>query len=254
MASRWGAGGGPRRGGGPGGLTAAAWAAVTLLLLAVVLTGCAAGDGVRIEESASAAEDTPAEASPLPAATPSPAPETEAEAPTPPSPGATRETDVPTAGAPVSPPGASGEVEIVSLLRADRAVSPAVKRRLEPCEAEEWPITFSFGELTDGPAEDLVVNVSACADGKGVGSYVYREEAERWVNVFADEEPTVFAEVTEGALRVHTQIYLDTDPTCCPSGEDVATYVWRDDGFAEQDRTYQEYPTATQEGRPDGEG
>ncbi|MBW1598965.1 hypothetical protein [Streptomyces sp. JJ38] len=230
----------------------AAWVVVTLLPLAFVLSGCAAGDGVRIEESATAREGTEAKASPLPAVTPRPD-EAEPDEPSPSAPDATRDGETPTAGAPVSPPGARGEVEIVSLLRADPKVSYDVKAGLAPCVEDAWPIQVTSADLTDGEAEDLVVNVSACADGKGVGAYVYRQgRAGEWVNVFADEEPTVFAEPAKRALLVHTQVYLDVDPMCCPSGEDIATYEWRKDGFAERDRTYKEYPRATESGGDTG--
>ncbi|WP_461029851.1 hypothetical protein, partial [Streptomyces sparsus] len=157
--------------------------------------------------------------------------------------GPASQSPLPTAGAPVSPPGARKALDVVSLLRSDPAVGDMVRQDLHPCNAESWPVDVAYGRLTGGSAADLVINVYTCGDGKGVGSYVFRQGSRgAWVNVFADEEPAVYAEIDNGSLRVYQEIFLKDDPLCCPSGEDVVTYVWRDGGFAELDRTYQEYP------------
>ncbi|MCX2970719.1 MULTISPECIES: hypothetical protein [Streptomyces] len=229
----------------------ALWALVTLVLLAFVLSGCSAGDGVRVEQSAGAAEDPGARATPLPAATPSPESGHEGVAggaapaePRPPTEGGRSMT----AAAPVSPPGAAKEVEVVSLLKGDPAVSQDVKEGLSPCVRDAWPVHVAYGRLTgNGGTADLVVNVSACADGNGLGSYVYRQRAPgEWESVFAHEGSAVYAEVGRDALLLHQQIYLPGDAVCCPSGEDVVTYSWRDGGFRERDRVYQEYPEPTE--------
>lgn len=214
--------------------TALAVAAASALMAA--LTECGQGDGVRTEQSA-AASLVP-QASQLPAS-PMPTESSPESLPEPDSAG----SSPPMVAPPVSPPGAREKLDIVGLLKADGAVGPDVKQALRPCPEKTWPIDVSYGRLTDQIASDVVVNVSACADGKGVGSYVYQQSrAGRYVNVFADEEPGVFAETKKSALLVYQEIYLKDDPDCCPSGEDVVTYVWQGGEFTERDRTYSEFP------------
>ena len=50
----------------------------------------------------------------------------------------------------------------------------------------------------------------------GVGSYVYREEGGRYENVFAAEEPPVYAEIDRGDLVVTKQVYEKGDPVVEP--------------------------------------
>ncbi|UGY92196.1 hypothetical protein [Streptomyces gobiensis] len=237
-------------------------ASTVSVLLATALTACGSGGGIRVEQSAAASDSPHSKITQLPA---SPLPTdsgAEAGSPKPsatPSGGAQdspEEPPLPTAAVPVSPPGADRELDIVALLKADPAVGAAVKRDLHPCTRKAWPIDLAYGRLTRAAASDVVVNVSTCADGKGVGSYVYRQNrAGEYVNVFADEEPAVYAEIDKGALQVYQQIYFNDDPVCCPSGEDVVTYVWRDGKFAELDRAYKEYPKTTAgAGETGGEG
>ncbi|MBW1604277.1 LppP/LprE family lipoprotein [Streptomyces sp. JJ66] len=225
-----------------------AWALVTLGLLVFVLSGCAAGGGVRVEQADGGEADTSSQASPLPAATPSPGASGEDEPAAPAEPEAPRSADPSaTVAAPVSPPGADEEVEVVSLLKGDPAVGREVKEGLSPCVADAWPIDIAYGQLTgEDAAADLVVNVSTCADGHGLGSYVYQQQAPgEWRNVFAHEGTASYAEIADDALTLHQPIYLPGDALCCPSGEDVVTYRWRDGGFHELDRVYQEYPEPT---------
>jgi hypothetical protein len=214
------------------GLRAALSGAVTSILLA----GCGQGEGVRTEQSAAASLERRASQlpmSPLSSGTNPGQPHgADSAAPAP-----------PMGAAPVSPPGAREKLDIVALLRADRTVSSEIRQALRPCPEETWPIEVSYGRLTDRDASDVVVNVSDCTDGRGMGSYVYqRSRAGKYVNVFTDQEPGVFAKTDNSALLVHQEIYLKDDPVCCPSGEDVVTYGWRDGEFTELDRTYNEYP------------
>ncbi|MDK1472361.1 hypothetical protein QNO07_02790 [Streptomyces sp. 549] len=249
------------------GLTAAA-AVVLVLLPVAALTACGSGAGIRVETPAAASDPPQSRPSPLPAdPLPSPEPDvtgrsggaTEGPSDGPGAADGTAEPELsdagrlPTAGAPVSPPGAREALDVVALLRSTRAVGGMVREDLRPCDAESWPVDVAYGRLTGGRAADLVVNVYTCADGRGVGSYVFRQNARgTYVNVFADEEPAVYAEIDKGALRVYQEIFLKDDPACCPSGEDVVTYVWRDGGFAELDRTYQEYPQPSETAPGDG--
>ncbi|MFI7498863.1 hypothetical protein ACIBVL_10145 [Streptomyces sp. NPDC049687] len=133
-------------------------------------------------------------------------------------------------GATVSPSAAPSEtpagVDAVRLLKDDPEVSAEVKRGLKPCVGDEYPVDVSYGDLTGGPATDIVVNVLTCGDAMGVGSYVYREEGDRYENVFKAEEPPVYAEIDRGDLVVTQQVYAKGDPVSDPSGENVITYRW----------------------------
>lgn len=132
-------------------------------------------------------------------------------------------------------------VNAVRLVKADPAVSAEVKRGLEPCVADEYPVDVSYGNLTGGTADDIVVNVLTCGDAVGVGSYVYRGEGGAYTNVFTAEEPPVYAEIDRGDLVVTKQVYDRGDPVSSPSGEDVITYRWAAGRFTEEYRTHNEY-------------
>ncbi|WP_030323835.1 hypothetical protein [Streptomyces sp. NRRL B-3229] len=129
----------------------------------------------------------------------------------------------------------------VALLKSDPKVSEAVKRDLKPCVADEYPVDLSYGDLTGGSADDVVVNVVTCADLVGVGSYVYREENGSYQNVFQAEEPPVYAEIDRGDLVVTKQVYEKGDPVSAPSGENVITYRWVAGKFATVYRTHSDY-------------
>jgi hypothetical protein len=129
----------------------------------------------------------------------------------------------------------------VALLRSDPKVSEAVKRDLEPCAADQYPVDLFYGDLTGGSVDDVVVNVVTCADLVGVGSYVYREEGGSYQNVFQTEEPPVYAEIDRGDLVVTKQVYEKGDPVSDPSGENVITYRWVSGKFAAVYRTHSDY-------------
>ena len=129
----------------------------------------------------------------------------------------------------------------VALLKSDPKVSEAVKRDLEPCVADQYPVDLFYGDLTGGSADDVVVNVVTCADLVGVGSYVYREEGGSYQNVFQTEEPPVYAEIDRGDLVVTKQVYEKGDPVSDPSGENVITYRWASGRFAAVYRTHSDY-------------
>lgn len=232
-------------------------------LLVVAVAGCGAtGEGVRVEQPAAADAGPEGRASPLPAATVTPS-ETQPSPSGSKSPGGKPDkSESPSAVQPstsfsapeVSPPGAQRQLDVITLVRQDPRVGAEVKESLAPCSGQ-WPVDVAYGRLTGAGASDVIVNVTSCADGKGLGSYVYRETRDgRYVNVFAEEEVAVYAQVDNSALRVDQQIYLDGDAMCCPTGQDVVTYMWRGGKFAEMDRVYKDYPKPTDEGRDDGEG
>ncbi|MTE20399.1 hypothetical protein F0L17_15035 [Streptomyces sp. TRM43335] len=244
-----------------GGRAAVAVATATVLL-ASVLAGCDDG-GVRIESSAGSSSALPSpEASPLPV---SPPPSAFRGPPgTKPAPEGPLPSPAPTGARPVYPPDTEGELDVLELLREDPKVGGNVKKALRPCsaEAEVWPVDVSYGRLTDGHAYDVLVNVSDCDGGMGVGSYVYRQSTNgQYVGVFSAEDPPVHAEADGGRLRVSQQVYADGDPVCCPSAREVVVYVWEDERFTEKERVFEaagapgEAPSPSQEGRrSDGSG
>ncbi|MBU6535629.1 hypothetical protein [Streptomyces mayonensis] len=200
-------------------------ATAALVALGVCLSGCGAGGtGARDEGPAHADAVGGAASSSSPSASPSKVPD---------------------------------RVDAVRLVQSDPQVSSEVKRELRPCVADEYPVDVSYGELTPGAAEDVVVNVLTCGDAVGVGSYVYREEDGAYHNVFKAEEPPVYAEIDRGDLVVTKQVYDRGDPVSSPSGENVITYRWTSGRFAEKYRTHNDYsntagnvPTAVPE--PEG--
>jgi hypothetical protein len=129
----------------------------------------------------------------------------------------------------------------IALLRSDPKVSEAVKRDLEPCGTDQYPVDLIYGDLTGSSADDVVVNVVTCADPVGVGSYVYREEGGSYQNVFQAEEPPVYAEIDRGDLVVTKQVYEKDDPVAEPSGENVITYRWVSGRFVAVYRTHSDY-------------
>ncbi|ELS55293.1 hypothetical protein [Streptomyces viridochromogenes] len=134
-------------------------------------------------------------------------------------------------------------VEAVRLVKADPAVSVDVKRDLKPCVSDDYPVDVSSGDLTGGPASDLVVNVLSCGDGVGVGSYVYREQGGRYENVFKAEEPPVYAEIDRGYLVVTKQVYEKNDQLSNPSSENVVSYLWTAGRFVKKFSTHTDYGT-----------
>ncbi|MET7988785.1 MULTISPECIES: hypothetical protein [unclassified Streptomyces] len=143
-----------------------------------------------------------------------------------------------------TPSKASERVDAVKIVKDDPRVSAAVKRDLKPCVADEYPVDVSYGDLTGGSANDIVINVMTCADAVGVGSYVYREQNGRYQNVFKAEEPPVYAEIDRGDLVVTQQLYKKGDPVSYPSSEEVITYGWSSARFVEQSRIHNDYSNA----------
>ncbi|MFG2573107.1 hypothetical protein [Streptomyces sp. NPDC048481] len=125
-----------------------------------------------------------------------------------------------------SPTGAPDRSDAVRLVKNDPAVSAEVKNELKPCAGDEYPVDVSYGHLTGGSGDDLIVNVLTCGDIVGLGSYVYREDGDGYANVFKAEEPPVYAEIDRGDLVVTNQVYEKGDPVSSPSGENVVTYRW----------------------------
>ncbi|MFJ9359662.1 hypothetical protein [Streptomyces mirabilis] len=136
-------------------------------------------------------------------------------------------------------------VDAVKLVKDDPDVSDSVKSALtKPCVADEYPVDVSYGDLTGGTTDDVVVNVMTCGDAVGIGSYVYREESGRYENVFKTEEPPVYAEINRGDLVITQQLYKKGDPVEYPSSEEVITYRWTATHFTERSRTHNDYSNA----------
>ncbi|MFB6849763.1 hypothetical protein ACFCXS_33555 [Streptomyces sp. NPDC056373] len=176
--------------------------------LALLVSGCGAGGTGARDEGPAHADSVAGAAAATPSAAPSKSPDT---------------------------------VNAVKLVKDDPKVAPEVKRELKPCVANEYPVDVSYGNLTSGSADDVVVNVLTCGDAVGVGSYVYREQHGSYENVFASEEPPVYAEIDRGDLVVTKQVYDKGDPVSSPSGENVITYRWTSGHFAEKYRTHNDY-------------
>ncbi|MEH0635535.1 hypothetical protein QBA35_19760 [Streptomyces bottropensis] len=134
--------------------------------------------------------------------------------------------------------------EVVRMVRADPEVSRTVKSDLKPCVADEYPVDVTYGNLTGGAGDDLVVNVMTCADAVGVASYVYRSEKGAYRSVFLSEQPPVYAEIDRGDLMVTRQLYENGDPSSYPSSEEVTTYRWIKDSFVQRSSTRTEYSSA----------
>ncbi|RPE41832.1 hypothetical protein EDD90_4928 [Streptomyces sp. Ag109_O5-1] len=140
------------------------------------------------------------------------------------------------------------KINAVALVKADPAVSATVKRDLKPCSGNAYPVDVTYGNLTGGTVDDVVVNVLTCGDaggpGFGVGAYVYRNESGAYLNVFKAEESPVYAEIDKGDLSVTKQVYEKGDPVSSPSGENVITYSWAAGHFVQQDFHHTDYGNA----------
>ncbi|MEU9778765.1 MULTISPECIES: hypothetical protein [Streptomyces] len=154
--------------------------------------------------------------------------------------------DAPTKGTPSPGPSSSTglfaqAVDAAALLKADPEVSARVKADLRPCAADSYPVDTSYGMLTGGSSPDVVVNVMTCGDAVGLATYVYRADGGRYENVFAVEEPAVYAAIDRGDLVVTKQVYASGDPVAEPSGEEVTTYRWSAGKFAQEYWVRNEY-------------
>ncbi|MFI2203028.1 hypothetical protein ACH47Z_20050 [Streptomyces sp. NPDC020192] len=143
-----------------------------------------------------------------------------------------------------SPSGGYRRVDAVALIRNDPAVSPTVKRELKPCSGDEYQVDVSYGHLTGGSVNDVVVNVLTCGDLVGVGSYVYRDVGGTYQNVFKAEESPVYAEIDGSDLTVTKQVYDTDDPVSNPSRETVITYRWKAGRFVQTNSHETDYSKA----------
>nr|WP_306318652.1 MULTISPECIES: hypothetical protein [unclassified Streptomyces] len=147
----------------------------------------------------------------------------------------------PSPSASPSPPSSS---EAVRIVKKDPKVSADIKRDLKPCVEDEYPVDVSYGTLTGSSRSDVVVNVMTCGDAVSIGTYVYRDVGGTYKNVFRDEEPPVYGEIDRGDLVVTKQVYEKGDSVASPSGEEVLTYRWNGDHFAQESRTHNDYSKA----------
>ncbi|MFF1507421.1 hypothetical protein [Streptomyces sp. NPDC058326] len=158
------------------------------------------------------------------------------------------------AAAPTPSPSADGglrsaeRVDPIALLKADPKIGERLKADLKPCVADAYPVDASYGNLTDAPAPDVVVNVMTCGDAVGIGTYVYRKQSDRYENVFMAEDAAVYATIDRGELVVTKQVYAKGDPVAYPSGEDVLTYRWSGNRFTQHDWVHNDYSRAVGDG------
>lgn len=135
-----------------------------------------------------------------------------------------------------SPSDSDPHVDPVDLLMNDPAVSASVKRDLKPCDGDDDAVQVTYGDLTGGSVDDMLVNVSACSDWVGIGTYVYRYVGGTYQNVFKAEESPVVADIDGTGLTVTKQVYDTDDQVSNPSKETVITYRWKADRFVERYR------------------
>ncbi|UKY51922.1 hypothetical protein [Streptomyces inhibens] len=144
------------------------------------------------------------------------------------------------------------KIDAVQLMKDDPKVGADVKKSLyKPCAADEYPVEVTYASLTGSKSPDVIVNVMTCADSVGIGSYVYRKRSgakHGYDNVYANEQPSVYAGVNKGELEVSKQTYATGDKVCCPSGEDVLTYRWRSGHFTQYDSYHTDYSKTTVDG------
>ncbi|KOV68466.1 hypothetical protein [Streptomyces sp. MMG1121] len=143
-----------------------------------------------------------------------------------------------------TPHGGYRRVDAVSLIKQDPKVSATVKRELKPCSGDDYPVDVSYGDLTGGSVNDVVVNVLTCGDWVGIGSFVYRDIGGTYENVFKAEESPVYAEIDGSDLTVTKQVYDTDDAVSNPSRETVITYSWKAGRFAEKSRHETDYSKA----------
>lgn len=143
-----------------------------------------------------------------------------------------------------SPSDTFRRVDAVALVKDDPKVSESVKRDLKPCSGDDYPVDVTYGNLTGGSVDDVVVNVLTCGDAVGLGAYVYRARSGTYENVFKTEESPVYAEIDRGDLMVTKQVYEKGDRVSNPSGENVITYSWTAGRFVQGDFHHTDYGNA----------
>ncbi|WP_328915331.1 MULTISPECIES: hypothetical protein [unclassified Streptomyces] len=169
--------------------------------------------------------------------------------------GARREGPAPTATmktpSTAAPAIAADPAALAVMVRKDTGVSADVREDLTPCVGDRYPMDTDAGDLTEGDGPDLVVNVTTCGDGLGIASYVYRMINGKYLNVFADERPPVYASVEDGRLQIVHEVYRTDDPVAYPTGEEAVTYVWRANRFVQVARSFSDFDAKTPSASPE---
>ncbi|SDM49068.1 hypothetical protein SAMN04489726_1890 [Allokutzneria albata] len=175
-----------------------------LVAVPVLLAGCAAPSGVRVEGKAAEVER------PLP-------------------------TTV--AGQPVT-------VDVVALLRGDPKVNEKIKYMLSPCESGRYPVDSRYVDVTGDGISEVVLNVQECrltaytGYGYNRSGYVYAlPPGQPPVQLFATEESGVVVQPDPGSGLVLVRgRYRAGDRSCCPSGEETTVYSWTGTSFVKAGR------------------
>jgi hypothetical protein len=167
------------------------------------VSGCSAGEGVRLEGSAGPSGS----ASAKPSATRLPA-------------GAELDQD-----------------QVAALIRNDPRVgfrSEAVRCPANSGgQSRRYPIDVQYGNLTDTGRRDLLVNLSNCGGEVGLGVYVYEYKGGGYKNVFLEETPPIHGSIKDGVLVITRKVYTDSDAVCCPTGRSITTFAWNGGWFSE---------------------
>lgn len=178
---------------------------LTACIALVAVSGCSAGDGVRLEGAAS----------PVAGLSSSPSPSRAAGA-------------------------ADGKMtmdQVATLVRNDPRVG--FQSDVQRCPAgsgnssHKYPMEVQYGYLTDTGRQDLLVNLGSCGGYFGLGVYVYEYKGGTYKNVFLEETPPVSGAIKDGILVITRQVYTDSDAVCCPTGRSVTTFAWNGGWFSE---------------------
>lgn len=137
------------------------------------------------------------------------------------------------------------------MISSDTSVSAQVRKNLAPCGDDHYPVVTATGYLTASDGPDLVVNVTECQGGIGLGAYVYRLVGGKYQNVFTDERPPVYGNVVSGKLQIVHDVYSADDPDWLPTGEESAVYSWHTSGFVETAHVFTDYGGKTPIERPE---
>ncbi|MBH5335672.1 hypothetical protein IHE55_13050 [Streptomyces pactum] len=156
--------------------------------------------------------------------------------------------DTPSASPGESAPPA--EVDAVRLVKDDPKVNADLKANLKPCttDGKEYPVDVAYGALTGKKATDVVVTVMTCADGIGIGSYVYRKRGDAYENVFVDERAPLFAGIDKKGRLTVTQLVSSSSDAAWPAGEDTIVFEWSPskEQFTESSRIRTDYGEGTE--------
>jgi hypothetical protein len=194
------------------------WLTPTLLVATLVLAGCAAGDGLRVEDGHQPAAGQ---------ATTSPAPPTETPTRSKSSNGIMRDSETPHIDGERSGsgPAALSVRELRALLLTDSAVDADAKAVLRTCEQ-----CLARGVATDVIGTGVpqrIVTVKVLNTGWTFVAYLVGDVGglPKVRSTIRGQDMRITAG-KNGSLVVGSKVYGPTDRSCCPSGSKVEVYRW----------------------------